>query len=96
MPTFEEIIAAYPEQVRDWADTLRFLITQLLPDIVETPDPADHLIAYGRSERMADILFTIMPQQDYVNLGIANAVGLDDGGTFGGDGHEPPPYKDKV
>ena len=78
LPTIEEILSPYPEQVRDWAVALRRLILQLAPDLLEFPDPADHLIAYGRSERMADIVFTIMPQKSYVNLGIANAVGLDD------------------
>ncbi len=78
MPTFEGILAPYPEQVRDWAAALRQLIMQLAPDLLEMPDIADHLIAFGRSERMADIVFTIMPQKSYVNLGIANAVGLAD------------------
>jgi hypothetical protein len=78
MSGFEEILSEYDEQVRDWADTLRFIITGLAPDLVEIPDPAGHLIAYGRSEHMADIVFTIIPQQGYVNLGIVNAVGLSD------------------
>jgi len=78
MSSFEDILSGSPEQVRDWADTLRFLITQLAPDLLEIPDPASHLIAYGRSERMADIVFTIMPQKSYINLGIANAVELVD------------------
>jgi hypothetical protein len=60
------------------ARTLRQVVREELPTVTESVDFPDRLIAFGRSERMRDLLFAIIPHTAHVNLQLADGVDLPD------------------
>jgi hypothetical protein len=77
--TFEEIVAAAPDDVRAIAERLRSLIDALDPTCVEVPRPGDRAASYGVGpKKMSEAYAYIMPQKGYANLGFYHGAMLPD------------------
>lgn len=76
--TFKELIGEYPPVVQEIAVRARELILDIFPEAVETIDPSDKVIGYGTGSKYADLICTIMPQQNWVTLGIYKGADLPD------------------
>src|SRR5919107_3249348 len=77
MPKFaswDENLARHTPAVRDAARTLEALIREELPDVVVQYDPGNGLLAFGRSMKMADLLFALIPHAGWVNLQLADGA----------------------
>jgi hypothetical protein len=74
----EQLLAASAPDVAATARALREVVREELPTITESVDFPDRLIAFGRSERMRDLLFAIIPHRAHVNLQLADGVDLPD------------------
>lgn len=72
------LLAGHAATVRDTAVRLQALIRELAPEAIETVDEPDHLLAYGWSPRMRDLIFAIAPHTSHVNLQLADGAGLSD------------------
>lgn len=73
-----QLIERHAPIVRETALHLRELVLRLAPDAIETVDAPDHLLAYGWSERMRDLVFAIAPHTAHVNLQLADGALLPD------------------
>jgi hypothetical protein len=83
----ERLLDPHAPEVRDVARALRAAIRAELPDVVEEVDFANRLIAFGRSMKMRDLLFAVIPHTAHVNLQLADGVNLPDpGGLVEGTG----------
>ncbi len=60
------------------ARRLRALILAELPEVDEQVDFGNRLIAFGRTMRMRDLLFAIIPHREHVNLQLADGAELPD------------------
>src|SRR5919107_4813663 len=77
MPKFaswDENLARHTPAVRDAARTLEALIREELPDVVVQYDPGNGLLAFGRSMKMRDLLFALIPHAGWVNLQLADGA----------------------
>lgn len=72
------LLADHSPPVREAAERLRALIRQAAPEVIESVDMADHLLAYGWSSRMRDLMFAVAPHTAHVNLQIADGAYLPD------------------
>ena len=83
--TWEDNLASHSEDVQAAARALEAFIRQELPDGVVQYDRGNGLLAFGRSMRMRDLLFALIPHTGWVNLQLAdgallpNADGLIEG-----------------
>jgi hypothetical protein len=83
----ERLLESHAPDVRDVARALRATIRAELPDVVEEVDFGNKLIAFGRSMKMRDLLFAVIPHTAHVNLQLADGVDLPDpGGLVEGTG----------
>jgi hypothetical protein len=76
--TVDELLAPYIPEVRAIAEKMRALVLEVFPGAVEQVDPADKLLAYGTSAKMARQVFYIAAFKAHVNLGFMRATELPD------------------
>jgi hypothetical protein len=68
--TFDDVLEATSEDVRQICHALRALICEAHPACVEVPRPGERSSAYGFGEKkMSEAYAYIMPQKVHVNLG---------------------------
>lgn len=86
MPTFDDLLAAYPLSVQATARRARALVLDVLPGAVEQVRLGWKNVTFGRSAAMGDTLFAICPQRDRVNLNLFGASLPDPAGLVEGTG----------
>jgi hypothetical protein len=72
--TWDENLASHTPAVQDAARTLEAVIREALPDVVVQYDPGNGLLAFGRSMKMRDLLFALIPHGGWVNLQLADGA----------------------
>ncbi len=77
-PELEALLADHTPTVQAVTRRLRELIYQVLPDVREYVDTADHLLGYATGPRMRDLLFAVVPHTGHVNLQLADGAQLPD------------------
>jgi len=90
MPKFaswDENLASHTPEVQAAARALEAIIRDELPDVVVQYDPGNGLLAFGRSMKMRDLLFALIPHTGWVNLQLADGALLPNpGGLIEGTG----------
>jgi hypothetical protein len=79
MPKFaswDENLASHTPDVQAAARALEATIRGELPDVVVQYDPGNGLLAFGRSMKMRDLLFALIPHAGWVNLQLADGAVL--------------------
>jgi hypothetical protein len=85
--TWEDNLASHTPEVHGAARVLESVIREALPDVVAQYDPGNGLLAFGRSMRMRDLLFALIPHSGWVNLQLADGALLPNpGGLIEGTG----------
>jgi hypothetical protein len=77
MPKFaswDENLASHTPEVQAAARALEALIRAEQPDLDVRYDPGNGLLAFGRSMKMADLLFALIPHEGWVNLQLADGA----------------------
>ena len=74
----DRLLADHDPDIQAVARRLRAIVHAELPDVVEQVDFGNRLIAFGRSMRMADLLFAVIPHREHVNLQLATGAELAD------------------
>ena len=74
----ERLLAGSSTEIAAIARALRAAIEAELADVVVSVDFGNRLIAFGRSMRMKDLLFAVIPHSAHVNLQLADGVDLAD------------------
>lgn len=74
--TWDENLANHTADVQGAARVLEEVIRTELPDVVVQYDPGNGLLAFGRSMRMRDLLFALIPHAGWVNLQLADGAQL--------------------
>lgn len=74
--TWDDVLATHTPEVRAAARALEALIREELPEVVVQFDPGNGLLAFGRSMRMRDLLFALIPHAGWVNLQLADGAVL--------------------
>ena len=69
--TWDELLASHSPEVQGAARALQAMIRDELPDVVVEFDPGNALLAFGRSMKMRDLLFALIPHAAWVNLQLA-------------------------
>ncbi len=77
-PELEALIDRHTPTVQAVTRRLRELIYEVLPDVREHVDTADHLLGYATGTRMRDFLFAVAPHTAHVNLQLADGAQLPD------------------
>src|SRR5439155_24054395 len=72
--TWDDNLASHTPAVQAAARQLEALILEELPDAVVQYDPGNGLLAFGRSMRMRDLLFALIPHAGWVNLQLAGGA----------------------
>ena len=72
--SWDELLAGHSPAVQAAARELEKLIRKELPDVVVQFDPGNRLLAFGRSMRMRDLLFALIPHAGWVNLQLADGA----------------------
>jgi hypothetical protein len=72
--TWDEVLATHTPEVQAAARALEDVIREELPDVVVQFDPGNGLLAFGRSMRMRDLLFALIPHAGWVNLQLADGA----------------------
>lgn len=72
--TWDENLANHTADVQGAARVLEEVIRTELPDVVVQYDPGNGLLAFGRSMRMRDLLFALIPHAGWVNLQLADGA----------------------
>jgi len=72
--TWDENLASHTPEVQAAARALEAIIREELPDVVVQYDPGNGLLAFGRSMRMRDLLFALIPHGGWVNLQLADGA----------------------
>lgn len=70
--TWDENLANHTAAVQGAAHVLEEVIRTELPDVVVQYDPGNGLLAFGRSLKMLDLLFALIPHAGWVNLQLAD------------------------
>jgi hypothetical protein len=73
---FDEFLDASAPAVADIARALRLSVLAVAPNAVETFDPADRLLAFGRGGSRHQFWFAIIPHTAHVNLQLADGADL--------------------
>lgn len=85
--SWDEVLTPHAADVQAAARTLEDVIRTELPDIVVQYDPGNGLLAFGRSMKMRDLLFALIPHAGWVNLQLAHGALLPNpGGLIEGRG----------
>ena len=77
MPKFaswDENLAGHTPDVQAAARALEAAIREALPGVVVHYDPGNGLLAFGRSMKMRDLLFALIPHAGWVNLQLADGA----------------------
>lgn len=74
--TWDEVLSFHTADVQGAARMLEDVIRTELPDVVVRFDPGNGLLAFGRSMRMGDLLFAVIPHAGWVNLQLADGANL--------------------
>lgn len=72
--TWDDNLASHTPEVQAAARALEAAIREALPDVVVQYDPGNGLLAFGRSMRMRDLLFALIPHAGWVNLQLAQGA----------------------
>ena len=72
--TWDQLLASQTPEVQASAQALEAVIRNLLPDVVVEFDPGNSLLAFGRSMKMRDLLFALIPHAGWVNLQLADGA----------------------
>ena len=72
--TWDENLAAHNPEVQAAARALEAVIREELPDVAVQYDRGNGLLAFGRSMRMRDLLFALIPHSGWVNLQLADGA----------------------
>ena len=72
--TWDENLASHTPVVQGAARALEAVIREALPEVVVQYDPGNGLLAFGRSMRMRDLLFALIPHAGWVNLQLAHGA----------------------
>ena len=72
--TWDENLASHTPEVQAAARDLEVIIRDELPDAVVQYDPGNGLLAFGRSMKMRDLLFALIPHAAWVNLQLADGA----------------------
>jgi hypothetical protein len=72
----DELLSSSSPQIAAVARELRAVVAAALPERVEQVDFGNRLLAIGRSMKMRDLLFAIIPHGAHVNLQLADGVDL--------------------
>jgi hypothetical protein len=75
---FDELMAAFPDHVRDLALQTRELIVSELPGIEEFVDSKARVVGYGFGRGYKSLVCTIIPSKRELKLGIAYGADLTD------------------
>jgi hypothetical protein len=73
----EELLTKQPAEIQQLVEQLRSLLRTLLPGAVET-QRRPIVFGFGRSKRMSDLLFAVLPHREHVNLEFADGAKLPD------------------
>jgi hypothetical protein len=73
-PTWGEHLASHTPEIRAAARALDSAIRKELPGVVVEYDPGNGLLAFGRSMKMRDLLFALIPHAGWVNLQLADGA----------------------
>lgn len=72
--TWDENLASHSADLQAAARALEAVIRAALPEVVAHYDPGNGLLAFGRSMRMRDLLFALIPHAGWVNLQLADGA----------------------
>lgn len=72
--TWQELLAGHAPEVQAAARALEAVIREELPHVVVQFDPGNRLLAFGRSMKMRDLLFALIPHAGWVNLQLADGA----------------------
>ena len=72
--TWDENLASHTPEVQAAARALEAIIHEELSEAVVQYDPGNGLLAFGRSMKMADLLFALIPHASWVNLQLADGA----------------------
>jgi hypothetical protein len=72
--TWDEVLASHTPEVQAAAHALEAIIRGEAPDVVVQFDPGNGLLAFGRSMKMRDLLFALIPHAGWVNLQVADGA----------------------
>jgi hypothetical protein len=72
--TWEDNLASHTPAVQGAARALEIVIREALPEVVVQYDPGNGLLAFGRSKKMRDLLFALIPHAGWVNLQLADGA----------------------
>ena len=72
--TWDELLASQTPEVQASAQALEAVIRDELPEVVFEFDPGNSLLAFGRSMKMRDLLFALIPHAGWVNLQLADGA----------------------
>jgi hypothetical protein len=75
---FELFLLDYPEPVKLISKQLREIILFELPEIKEMVDKSSKIIAYGASDKYANLVCAIAPYPKYVNLMFSRGASMPD------------------
>jgi hypothetical protein len=83
----DELLSGSSPEMTAVARELRAVVAEALPDGTEQVDFGNRLLAIGRSMKMRDLLFAIIPHSAHVNLQLADGIDLPNpGGLIEGTG----------
>ena len=72
--SWDELLAFHSAEVQAAAQVLEAVIRTEVPKVVVRFDPGNGLLAFGRSMKMSDLLFAIIPHAGWVNLQLADGA----------------------
>jgi hypothetical protein len=72
--SWDDNLASHTPDVQGAARMLEDVIRTELPDVAVQYDPGNGLLAFGRSMKMADLLFALIPHTSWVNLQLADGA----------------------
>ena len=72
----DELLSGSSPEIAAVARELRAVVAEAMPDGTEQVDFGNRLLAIGRSMKMRDLLFAIIPHSAHVNLQLADGIDL--------------------
>lgn len=72
--TWDEVLATHTQVVQDAARAMEAVIREELPEVTVQFDPGNGLLAFGRSMKMRDLLFALIPHAGWLNLQLADGA----------------------
>ncbi len=72
--TWDQVLTRHSPEVQAAARALEAVIREELPDVAVQFDPGNGLLAFGRSMKMRDLLFALIPHAGWLNLQLADGA----------------------